>query len=175
MRQAMQKTENETHHIHLREAQEADLPLLASILHQAFAEYRDRLDPPSGVHHETEETLGQKMQKGGAVLAYLGDNPVGCVFFRVESDYMYLGRLSVLPQHRKRGIARTLINEIEQRAIALHLPRVQLGVRTALPDLRAYYEQLGYRPVRFGTHEGYSEPTYVEMEKDLSHSQASST
>ena len=56
---------------------------------------------------------------------------------------------------------------VEQRTRELGLPRVQIGVRTALPHLQAYYERLGYRVVRYEAHVGYTTPTSVVMEKQV--------
>ncbi len=101
------------------------------------------------------------------MIAFLGPEAVGCVFYWLEDTQIYLGRLAVLPQHRKRGVARALIGYVEQRARLRGIPRVQLGTRIILARLRAYYAQLGYREVRFAAHEGYNEPTYVVMEKEV--------
>ena len=80
---------------------------------------------------------------------------------------MYFGRLAVLPAYRNRGISALLIAYVEQRARELGLPRVRLGVRVALPHLRARYERLGYRVIEQRSHAGYAEPTYLVMEKLL--------
>ncbi len=101
------------------------------------------------------------------MIAFLGPEAVGCVFYWLEDAQIYLGRLAVLPQHRKRGVARALIGYVEQQARLRGIPRVQLGTRIILTRLRAYYAQLGYREVRFAAHEGYYEPTYVVMEKEV--------
>ena len=141
--------------------------LLFSILQAAFAEYRDRLDPPSAVHHETIETLRRKLETGYAALANVGNEAAGCVFYQREDHDIYFGRLSVLPAYRRRGVGRALIRYVEAEAVKWQVPRVQLGVRMALPELKAYYESLGYRIIRFGAHNGYAEPTFAVMEKDL--------
>ena len=49
----------------------------------------------------------------------------------------------------------------------MNAPRVEIGVRTALPALRAYYEHRGYRVVRHEAHPGYPAPTFVVMQKEL--------
>ena len=162
----MTNTPNEP--VHLRPAREEDLPTLVEILHAAFEEYRGRLDPPSGVHNETAETLQQKLRKGGAVLALLNGEAAGCVFFEQRGPSMYLGRLSVLPHFRRQGVARVLVDYVEQRARERRCSGVELGVRTALPRLIDFYTRLGYRPFQYRSHDGYSEPTYVLMKKDLS-------
>jgi hypothetical protein len=60
-----------------------------------------------------------------------------------------------------------LITHVENQARASGLGQVRLGVRIALPLLRAYYERLGYRLVEYCTHDGYAEPTYVILGKDV--------
>jgi predicted N-acetyltransferase YhbS len=153
--------------IQLRQANETEASLLLEIMHAAFEEYRGRLDPPSGVHAETIESVQSKLKTATAVIAFVGAEAAGCVFYEQESTHLYLGRLSVLPQFRKLGVGRTLINSVEAQATKLRVPRVQLDVRIALPHLKAYYEKLGYRIVSYETHPGYTQPTYVTMEKNL--------
>jgi GNAT superfamily N-acetyltransferase len=153
--------------LRLREATDADVPTMAGLIHAAFHEYAGVLDPPSGAHKETAERLREKLAGERAVLVLLGELPVGCVFYADQGEHMYFGRLAVLPEYRNRGISAVLIAYVEQRARELGLPRVQLGVRVALPHLRARYERLGYRVIEERRHDGYTEPTYVMMEKLL--------
>ena len=160
--------------ISLRAATENDIPTIVALIHAAFKEYDGALDPPSGAHKESAENIRHKLTTERAVLALLnpagergGDQAVACVFYRDEGDYMYFGRLAVLPAYRNRGISAMLIAYVEQRARELGLPRVRLGVRVALPHLRARYERLGYRVIEQRSHTGYAEPTYLVMEKLL--------
>ena len=149
----------------LRTATEHDVPAIVAIIHAAFQEYDGAIDPPSGAHKESAEKIRAKMTTDCAVLALLGQQAVGCVLYRDEGTYMYFGRLAVLPEYRGCGIAGALIDYVEARANELGLPRVRLGVRVALPHLRARYERLGYRVVEQRRHDGYAEPTYLIMEK----------
>ena len=153
--------------ISVRAATEADIPTIVALIHAAFKEYADALDPPSGAHKENEENIRAKLTTERALLALLGDRALACVFYRDEGDHMYFGRLAVLPAHRNRGISALLIDCVEVRARELGLPRVRLGVRIALPHLRARYERLGYRVIEQRRHVGYAEPTYLVMEKLL--------
>jgi ribosomal protein S18 acetylase RimI-like enzyme len=153
--------------ITLREATDADVAALVTLLIAAFEEYRGRLDPPSGAHDETEEQLRGTLRGAHAVLARAAGDLVGCVFYASMGDYVDLFRLAVLPAYRRRGVGRALIEYVEGRALALGIPRVQLGVRAALPGNRAYYERMGYRFLEARAHTGYAEPTYVILEKQL--------
>jgi predicted N-acetyltransferase YhbS len=151
----------------LREATDDDIPTIVAITLAAFGEYLGRLDPPSGVQKETVESVREKLASGHSVLALLGGQAIGSVFYKPEPEYVYLGRLAVLTAYRNRGAATALVGYVERRARELGRPRVRLGVRVALPHLRARYERLGYRVYEERSHEGYSEPTYVMMEKLL--------
>ena len=153
--------------ITLRAATEDDIPTIVALIHAAFKEYDGAIDPPSGAHKESAEKIREKMTTERAVLALLGDQALACVFYRDEGDHMYFGRLAVLPEYRNHGISAVLIAYVEERARALGLPRVQLGVRVALPHLRTRYERLGYRVIEERRHAGYVEPTYLVMEKLL--------
>ena len=145
--------------IQLRQANETEALLLLEITHAAFEEYRGRLDPPSGVHVETVESVLAKLKTATAVIAFVGTEAAGCVFYEPKDNHLYLGRLSVLPQFRKLGIGRALIDYVEAQARNLNIPRVQLGVRIALPHLKAYYEKLAYRIISYETHPGYTQQT----------------
>jgi GNAT superfamily N-acetyltransferase len=151
----------------IREAQAADAPLLARLLREAFEEYRGRLDPPSSAHGKTAEGVLRELEDGGALVAQAGAEPVGCVFFHLRGDHVYLDRLAVLPPFRGQGIARALIDAVEARARALGPAPVRLNVRLALKDPQAYYQRLGYAFREYGTHAGHATPTFVILEKRL--------
>ena len=151
----------------LREATHDDISTLVALIRTAFEEYRGRLEPPSGAHRETAQSISNYLQQGRAVLALLKGQVVGCVCYHQEGQHVYFGRLSVLPACRHHGVGLALIAYVEQQAQELGAQRVQIGVRIALPHLQAYYKRLGYRVVRYETHEGYTEPTSVVMEKQI--------
>ena len=151
----------------VREARSEDADLLLDLLRRAFREYEGRLDPPSGAHAETIASVGGKLREGGALVCEFGGNVIGCVFYTPKADHLYVGRLAVAPEHRRRGIGDVLMRASERRARELGFTRVRLGVRVALEKLRAYYEARGYVPIALHSHPGYAEPTSVEMEKTL--------
>jgi predicted N-acetyltransferase YhbS len=150
----------------IRAARADDAALLHALLASAFREYEGRLDPPSGAHAETIDSIAGKLAEGGALICCNGAVPVGCIFYAPRADHLYVGRLAVLPSHRQRGIG-DLLRAAEAQAAPLGLPAVRLGVRLALETLRAYYAARGYRPIALHAHAGYAAPTFVEMEKRL--------
>jgi predicted N-acetyltransferase YhbS len=151
----------------VRDAREDEGALLHEILVRAFDEYRGRLDPPSGVHAETVASIARKLREGGALICEEEGVAVGCVFLEPRTHHLYVGRLAVLPEHRRRGLGGLLLAAAERHAVARGLPRVRLAVRVPLASLRDFYQARGYVPVAFRSHEGYAQATYVEMEKLL--------
>ncbi len=151
----------------VREAIEADYPAALAVMQAAFAEFDGQLDPPSGVHGETIASMRTRMGAGGLLLAEQEGQLVGMVLYRPEEGQLYMGRLSVLPAFRRRGIGNLLIDAVERRARELGLARVGLSVRLALPGQCASYERQGYRVLSVHAHPGYDQPTFVNMQKTL--------
>ena len=151
----------------LTEAQRDEAAELLRVILAAYAEFLGKLEPPSGAFAETVDTIQAKLTKGGAIKALVDGTMIGCVLYEPHPDFMYFGRLAVLPAWRRYGVARGLITAVEHRATALHLSRVQIGVRLVLPAHQVYYEALGYRPIEYACHPGFSQPTSVTMEKRL--------
>lgn len=145
----------------------AEAPLLLSVILRAFAEFWDQLDPPSGVFGETAQSIAAKLAKGGAIKALVGEEVVGCVIYEPRPTLMYFGRLAVLPQWRRSGLAAQLIHAVEECTLASGLSCVQIGVRLVLPSHQRYYQRLGYQPIAYECHPGFTQPTSVTMEKQL--------
>ena len=108
--------------VNLREVGRSDLATVLRIIRESFEEYRGVIDPPSNGPNETEETISRKMQTATAVLAEADGVPIGCVFYEPEPGHVYLSRLAVLKEYRRRGIGRALIGHVERRAVAMGLP-----------------------------------------------------
>lgn len=153
--------------IHIQPATIDQADQILSVLLGAFEQYRQRLDPSSGVFHETAEDIQQKLELGGGFVARDGAQMVGVVLYQPHPDYMYLGRLGVLPTYRGQQIAMRLCAQVEQAALEHQLHRVQLAVRIVLTDNQQFFQNLGYRIVSYHSHEHYTQFTYVTMEKEL--------
>lgn len=152
----------------IRPAALEEAPVITELLRTAFAEYKGKLDPPSGAHSESVETVRGLLRSESSFVAILDGEMVGVVFFRAHSDHayeVYLHRLAVLPHARRYGIGRALIDAVEQSAREMGADWVTLNVRIALPANRIYYLNRGYRVTGFAAHPGYSAPTYAMMRK----------
>ena len=158
----------ENEHVILRDASEGDAGALLTLVHAAFGEYKNVLDPPSAAHAESIESVLKHLANGFAVVAIAGVEPVGFAFYELRGRHVYFSRLSVLPEWRNRRVGRALVEYVERRAREMPVAGVRLGVRLQLPHLVRWYERLGYRIVEYCTHPGYPRPTFVFMEKETS-------
>lgn len=151
----------------LRQATEQDIPELVQVIHAGFEQYRGKLDPPSGAHTETVESIREQFNTARAVVAIADYQIVGCVLYQPEEDHIYLGRLAVLPAYRGNGIGRQLIDQVEVETRKLGYARVRLGVRLVLKDNQTFFQNCGYRVVSYENHPGYAQPTFAYLEKDV--------
>ncbi len=151
--------------IDIRPTTLADVPSVVQLMHAAYAEYEGKLDPPSGAHKESVESIAAKLQTASGALAWIGPTLAGSVLYEVQGTALYMSRLAVLPAYRRCGIGRRLVEHVEAAAQKRGLPYVTLGVRIALPQNVLFYERLGYSIVRTGSHPGYHVPTSYSMQK----------
>lgn len=83
--------------------------------------------------------------EGGELLGYVGMQHV--------LDEGYIGNVCTAPQHRRRGVARALLAELEARSRRLDLAFLTLEARASNAAAIALYEGAGYG--RVGTRPGY--------------------
>lgn len=60
---------NKIGQITLRQASLEDAPTILCLMRAAFEEYEAVLDPPSGAHQETIDTVRRNLETGSAVIA----------------------------------------------------------------------------------------------------------
>ena len=139
------------------------LPQVLPLIRTAFAELDGVIDPPSSMHRLTGDDIRRQAQDG-EVWA-LGDPLVACLVLTPEPDALYASRLSVHPDHRRRGHARTLLRLAEARARALNKPRVTLGCRVELIHNHVLFLSEGFTRTHAKSHEGHDRPTSIWFEK----------
>ena len=151
----------------IRPALSAEAEVLLDVMRRAFTEYRGVLQPESSVFVETPALLAGKLAGGGGFLALDRTTPVGCIIAEDKEGRGYLGRLAVDPSLRRQGLARRLMLAGEGFARARGLKIAEVQVRIALGGNIALFQALGYRETARRAHPGFTQPTYLVMEKSL--------
>ncbi len=146
---------------------QADAPAAAALIRVAFGAQPMQTDPPSAALRETAETIAAAIAAGGGAAILAGGDLVGTVLWAEQEGGLYVGRLAVRPDWRRRGLARALIAAAEAEARRRHLPRVHLSTRLPLLDNRRLFAACGYAETELRAHPGYAAPTSVVMEKRL--------
>lgn len=152
----------------LRAATAADAAAIAATIAAAFEEYRGKLEPESGAFRETAEGIAAELgRESGAIVAERNGRMLGCVMVKLEDDDLYFGRLAVVPAARGQGIARKLIDAVEDEARRRELAGVRLGVRIVLTENQRLFTALGYVETSREAHEGFDQPTSINMRKPM--------
>lgn len=160
------------HKMTIRPAMPGDVPLLASLIRDAFRAAAEQigLDPADHPRHPSNSTPErvQEHLDEGAVFYILehGGIPCGCVGLEErEPGIGWIKRLSVLPGHRRRGHGTALVHHALAQARAAGARRVDLALFDTGDALRAWYERLGFRfrETRDSTHLPFT-VTFMSMD-----------
>ena len=153
----------------VRDAVEADAAAVAGLIRAAFAGL-GVVPPPSALGETTESvarTLEGSGEGSGGAVAEAGGEIVGAVLWTERDGALYLGRLVVAEGWRRRGLATALVGAGERAARARGIGRLTLGTRLALTGNRRLFASLGFRETTRHRHAGFTEDTWVTMERDL--------
>jgi ribosomal protein S18 acetylase RimI-like enzyme len=151
----------------LRALRGTDAAAAAALIRAAFARMSAPVDPPPSALRETEASVAAGIAGGGGAGAEADGLLVGVVLWAEQDGGLYIGRLSVRPDWRGRGVARALMAEAEAEARRRRLPRMLLSTRLALADNRRLFASCGFCETEQHAHPGYAMPTFVDMEKPL--------
>jgi predicted N-acetyltransferase YhbS len=133
----------------------------------AFGPY-GALEPPSGAVVESVERVAADLAAGGGAVAERDGIAVGCLRWRPRADGdMYVGRVAIEPGEQGSGIGRALVAWAEGEARRQGRPGVSVGVRIALPANLAYFRRLGYEVTGEHSHEGFAQPTWLSLRKEI--------
>lgn len=105
--------------------------------------------------------------RGAFVVAYDAGTPAGCGAVRViDTGVAEIKRMYVLPDVRGRGIARRMLEVLEDEARSLGVTKLVLETGTRQPEAIALYSNTGYSPTGpFGEYP--PSPLNVFFEKTL--------
>ena len=122
------------------------------------------IDPPSSALTETVADFAARLQSYTIFVASDAGTLIGCIFCTPDGDALYIGRLAVHPDWRRRGVASALVNAAKTEARRRGAKRITLGARIALPGNVALFRRHGFAIVRETCHPGFTAPTSYDME-----------
>jgi GNAT superfamily N-acetyltransferase len=152
----------------LRALGAADTGEAAEVIRAAFSAQSRPTRPSSSALRETTESIAAKIAAGGGAGAFQGGRLVAVVLWQIDGDALHVGRVSVLPPFRRRGLTRRLIEACEEAARERDVRCMRLRVRLALPENERLFERFGFVRRGLEAHEGFDAPTTAVMEKRIS-------
>jgi N-acetylglutamate synthase-like GNAT family acetyltransferase len=135
----------------IRQANKSDIDVLISILRSSHRDVAKRLkltkeNCPKFLGFCAEQRVKSDFDKGVKYYILEQDNqPLGCIALeKASQDVCYLERLSVLPEHRKKGYGKMLVNHLFEQAGKIGIRRVEIGMISKDRKLKSWYEKLGF-------------------------------
>lgn len=117
---------------------------LAAYYAELAARFPEGFEP--GLSRDPDAAL-MRPPHGGFFVATQGDEITGCVGLKGGPDYAEVKRLWVAESARGAGLARALMQAVEDHAKALHIPLIRLDTNRALPEAIAMYHRFGWTEI----------------------------
>jgi ribosomal protein S18 acetylase RimI-like enzyme len=129
----------------IRLANVEDAHLVHQIMMLAFEEYRN-LDVPSSALNETVSSIEESLKNGSekALLYFRDEVPLGSARFKMDDKSLYFFRLSVCPEARGKGIAKSMLAWLENFANENGKTKIWCRVRMSIPQNIQLYKSVGY-------------------------------
>jgi GNAT superfamily N-acetyltransferase len=112
--------------------------------------------PEAGATHFRLDPQEVGPGRGAFLVAYLGDEPVGCgAVRRLDAATAEIKRMFVIPPRRGGGIAGRVLAALEEEARALGVARLVLETGVRQPEAIALYRRFGFETIpAFGEYIG---------------------
>ena len=148
--------------ISIRHATPNDLPALASLMHEAFVEYKSAYtDEGFAATTPTSSQLAQRMAEGPIWLVIEDDVLLGTVSVVARAQELYIRGMAVSPQARGRQLGELLMKTVEDFALAHGHKRLVLSTTPFLTRAIRLYERLGFQRTADTPHDLFGTPLFT--------------
>ena len=137
--------------VYIRVAGFADIPLLSGLIRVAFGDVAERFaltveNCPKHPSNCTDEWIESDLAKGVVYYVLEHDGaPVGSVALeKANPDLWYLERLGVLPESRRKGFGKKLVDHVFAEARALGAKQISIGIISDDTELKLWYKKIGF-------------------------------
>lgn len=127
----------------VRRATGQDAALMVEVIHGAFRARPSVGERPAALS-DTPDTIAAALRTGQGFLAEVEGRAVGCVLVTPDGAAVRLGRVSVLPDYRRFGIATFAIAVIMEALAVAGETYVTLLCRREFAEIRRWWERHGF-------------------------------
>lgn len=124
----------------VREANLADVPQLKQCLDRAYAPLKARLPDLPNVSGGLEQEIADRI----VLIADVDKDVAGCAVLSIDGASAHLVNIAVDPGFRGQGIARILLNAVEDRALRAGAKGIALVTHASIPENVDIYRYLGW-------------------------------
>ncbi len=110
------------------------------------------INPRSSMLKESVADFAERFRSDTIFVAQAGEGLIGSIFCSPDGDELYIGRLAVAPDWRRRGVANALVDAAKDEARRIGAKRITLGARISLPGNVALFRRHGFVVVRETCH-----------------------
>lgn len=140
-----------------------DMQLALELTKREFAYMDGVVDPASSINRLTLEDLAS----GPGEVWVIGSPPVASVVFTPKAEVLYIGKLAVDAGEQRKGLARSLFDQAEVRAVELGLSWLELQTRVELESNHRTFAALGFVETGRTAHAGYARPTSITYRRPV--------
>lgn len=127
----------------VRLAVPADAPAILDMVHRAFLARPVAGERPDALKDDVR-SIEARLDNGLGYLTLIDDRPVGVVMVARQRGALRLGRVCVLPEHRRLGVASFTVDVVLEDLAVRGEERVQLLARQEFPSLQAWWRRHGF-------------------------------
>jgi N-acetylglutamate synthase-like GNAT family acetyltransferase len=164
---SFQVMDADSNRVEIRQATTTDAGAIASILLDAFEEYRPLYTVQGfAATTPTAEQILVRMILGPVWVALHNNTIVGTVSAVVEGESLYVRGMAVSPDARGLQLGESLLREIERSATEMNVNRLFLSTTPFLDRAIRLYRKFGFAQTDAGPHDLFGTPIFT-MQKDL--------